>query len=314
LQEGVICVTLKISRWGLSDYRSPMRRHEAFYGILFSAPWLIGFLAFVATPFIASLILSFTSYKVGIGSEWIGFQNYVEMFTDDNLFWKSLYNTGYYVLFAVPLGLIGSLLVALLMNQKVRGIPIFRTMVYVPSIVSGVAVAYLWMWLLDPNIGLINYGLRALHLPAPLWTQSEAWAKPALVLVSLYSIGGSTMVIFLAGLQNISEALYEAASLDGAGPWRKFWTITLPMLSPIILFNFVVAIIGSFQVFTQAYVMTQGGPANATMFYVLYLYNVAFWYGRMGYGSALAWILFIIILIFTLIQLKVSNRWVYYEE
>ncbi|MEZ4868275.1 MAG: sugar ABC transporter permease [Caldilineaceae bacterium] len=307
-------MSLKTIRWSLADYRSPMRRHEAFYGILFTTPWIIGFLAFVAAPFVTSLVLSFTSYKVGVDSEWVGFQNYVAMFTDDDLFWKSLYNTGYYVLFAVPLGIIGSLLVALLMNQKVRGIPIFRTMVYVPSIVSGVAVAYLWMWLLDPNIGLVNYILRSLHLPAPLWAQSEAWAKPALIVVSLYSIGGSTMVIFLAGLQNISEALYEAAALDGAGAWRKFWTITLPMLSPIILFNFVVGIIGSFQVFTQAYVMTQGGPANATMFYVLYLYNVAFWYGRMGYGSALAWILFIIILVFTLVQLKVSNRWVYYEE
>lgn len=305
---------LKTLRWGLSDYRSPLRRHEALYGILFTTPWIIGFLAFVAAPFLASLVLSFTSYKVGVDSEWIGLANYREMFAGDNLFWKSLYNTGYYVLFAVPLGTAGSLLLALLMNQKVRGIPIFRTMVYVPSIVSGVAVAYLWMWLLDPNIGLINYVLRALHLPAPLWAQSEAWAKPALVLVSLYSIGGGTMVIFLAGLQNIPESLYEAASLDGASAWRKFWAITAPMLSPIILFNVVVAIIGTFQVFTQAYIMTRGGPANATMFYVLYLYNVAFWYGRMGYGSALAWILFIIILIFTLIQLKLSNRWVYYEE
>ena len=237
-----------------------------------------------------------------------------EMFTGDNLFWKSLYNTGYYVFFAVPLGVIGSLLIALLMNQKARGVPVFRTMVYVPSIVSGVAVAYLWMWLLDPNIGLINYLLRSAHLPAPLWIQSESWAKPALIFVSLYGIGGSTMVVFLAGLQNISETLYEAADLNGAGKWGKFWNITLPMISPIVLFNFVVGMIGSFQVFTQAYVMTRGGTANATMFYVLYLYNVAFWYGRMGYGSALAWMLFVIILVFTLIQLKISNRWVYYEE
>ncbi len=205
-------------------------------------------------------------------------------------------------------------MIALLMNQKVREIPVFRTMVYVPSIVSGVAVAYLWMWLLDPNIGLVNFVLRAVNLPAPLWTQSETWAKPALVLVSLYSIGGSTMVVFLAGLQNISESLYEAADLDGADPLRKFLNITLPMLSPIILFNFVVGIIASFQVFTQAYLMTRGGPANSTMFYVLYLYNVSFWYGRMGYGSALAWALFMIILIFTLLQIKITDRWVYYEE
>lgn len=307
-------MALKALQSGWREYRSPLRRHEAFYGVLFTVPWIIGFLAFVATPFVASFILSFTSYKVGVDSQWIGFANYAEMFVSDTLFWKSLYNTGYYVFFAVPLGIIGSLLLALLMNQKVRGVPIFRTMVYVPSIVSGVAVAYLWMWLLDPNIGLVNYVLRSLHLPAPLWAQSEAWAKPALILVSLYSIGGSTMVIFLAGLQNVPETLYEAAALDGAGPLRKFWHITLPILSPIILFNFVVAIIGSFQVFTQAYVMTRGGPANATMFYVLYLYNIAFWYGRMGYGSALAWILFIIILLFTLVQLKLSNRWVYYEE
>ena len=152
--------------WG--EYRSPLRRHEAWHGYLFAGPWIIGFLAFVAGPFLASLVLSFTSYKVGIGSQWIGLANYREMFTGDNLFWKSLYNTGYYVFFAVPLGVIGSLLIALLMNQKARGVPVFRTMVYVPSIVSGVAVAYLWMWLLDPNIGLINYLLRSAHLPAPL--------------------------------------------------------------------------------------------------------------------------------------------------
>lgn len=296
------------------EYRSSLRRHEAWHGVLFAGPWIIGFLAFVAGPFIASLVLSFTNYKVGVGSEWIGVGNYREMFSGDPLFWKVLYNTGYYVLFAVPLGVVGSLMIALLMNCKVRGIPVFRTMVYVPSIVSGVAVAYLWMWLLDPNIGLVNYVLRAAGLPAPLWTQSESWAKPALILVSLYGIGGSTMVVFLAGLQNISESLYEAADLDGAGNWHKFWGITLPMLSPIILFNFIVGLIGAFQVFTQAYLMTRGGPANATMFYVLYLYNVAFWYGRMGYGSALAWFLFMIILVFTLLQLKLSNRWVYYEE
>ncbi len=296
------------------EYRSSMRRDEAWHGILFAGPWIIGFLAFVAGPFLASFVLSFTSYKVGVGATWIGLSNYAEMFGDDPLFWKSLYNTGYYVFMAVPLGVLGSLMLAVLLNQKLNGIPVFRTMVYVPSIVSGVAVAYLWMWLLDPNIGLINFFLRAVNLPAPLWTQSETWAKPALVLVSLYGIGGSTMVIFLAGLQNISESLYEAAELDGAGRLRRFSHITLPLLSPIILFNFVVGIIGSFQVFTQAYLMTRGGPANATMFYVLYLYNVAFWYGRMGYGSALAWILFIIILIFTLIQLKISNRWVFYEE
>lgn len=296
------------------EYRSPLRRHEAWHGALFAAPWIIGFLAFVAGPFIVSFFMSFTSYKVGVGSDWIGLANYDEMFRGDPLFWKSLYNTGYYVFLAVPLGVIGSLLIALLMNQKVRGIPIFRTMVYIPSIVSGVAVAYLWMWLLDPNIGLVNFVLRGAGLPAPLWTQSEAWAKPALVLVSLYGIGGSTMVVFLAGLQNIPESLYEAADLDGAGPFNKFLNITLPMLSPIILFNFVVGIIASFQVFTQAYLMTRGGPANSTMFYVLYLYNVAFWYGRMGYGSALAWMLFMIILGFTLLQLKITNRWVYYEE
>ncbi|MEZ4680779.1 MAG: sugar ABC transporter permease [Caldilineaceae bacterium] len=158
-------MSLKTVRWGLAEYRSPVRRHEALFGILFTAPWIIGFLAFVAVPFLASLVLSFTSYKVGVDSEWIGLANYREMFTGDDLFWKSLYNTGYYVFFAVPLGIVGSLLLALLMNQKVWGIPVFRTMVYVPSIVSGVAVAYLWMWLLDPNIGLINYMLRLWHLP-----------------------------------------------------------------------------------------------------------------------------------------------------
>jgi multiple sugar transport system permease protein len=187
-------------------------------------------------------------------------------------------------------------------------------MVFVPSIVAGVAVALLWMYILDPNIGLVNYLLSLIGIRGPLWLQSETWAKPALIIVSLSGAGGSTMVTFLAGLQNIPQELYEAAEMDGARAIRKFWNITLPMISPVMLFNIITGIIGAFQVFTAAYVVTSGygGPHNATLFYALYLYDVAFWWGRLGYGSALAWILFLIILFFTIIQLRLSNRWVFY--
>jgi len=298
----------------VGPYRSASRRREAMEGWLFAAPWIIGLLLFYAGPFLYSFVLSLTNFKIGYALAWIGFDNYVEMFTDDDLFWISLYNTAYFVLLAVPLGLVVSLMLAMLMNQDLVGIPLFRTMVFVPSIVAGVAVALLWMWILDPNIGLVNYLLRSVGLPAPLWLQSERWAKPALIVMTLTGAGGAAMVIFLAGLQNIPEEMYEAAKIDGANGVRTFFHITIPMLSPVILFNMITGIIGAFQVFTVAYVATNGGggPNNATMFYALYLYNISFWWGRMGYGSALAWVLFIVILVFTILQLMLSKRWVFY--
>ncbi|MEM7130758.1 MAG: sugar ABC transporter permease [Chloroflexota bacterium] len=301
------------TRW-LGVYRSAARRREAVEGWLFAAPWIIGLILFFAGPFIYSFVLSLTNFKIGYDLAWIGIDNYVEMFVDDRIFWKSLYNTTYFVLVGVPLGLITSLALAILMNQKLVGIPLFRTMVFVPSIVAGVAVALLWMWILDPSIGLVNHFIRSVGLPAPLWLQSETWAKPALIVMTLTGAGGAAMVIFLAGLQNIPVELYEAAKIDGATALRQFRHITLPMLSPVILFNTVTGIIGAFQVFTVAFVATSGSgsPNNATMFYALYLYNVSFWWGRMGYGAALAWFLFVVIMIFTIVQLRISRRWVYY--
>ncbi len=287
---------------------------EARDGYLFALPWIAGFMLFYLGPIVATFILSFTEYKIPLSPEWVGLNNYISLFTQDAQFGIALYNTVYYSVFVVPLSICGSLVMAMLMNKDLRGITAYRTAVYLPSVTSGVAVALLWLWLLDPNIGIINYILGKLGLPQPLWLQSEKWAKPALILMQLSYIGGNTMIVFLSGLQGVPQSLYEAADIDGANWWYKFRYITIPMLSPIILFNLIMAVINSFQVFTQAFVMTQGGPNNATMFYVYYLYNVAFWWGRLGYASALAWILFIIVFILTVIQLKLSGRWVYYTK
>lgn len=298
-----------------SHFETQSRRRESLAGWLFAAPWVLGLVLFNVYPFVYSFVLSLSSFRIGYPFEWVGFDNYVEMFTDDRIFSKSFGNTAYFVIVGVPLGLVTSLGLALLLNQKLHAIPLFRTMVFVPSIVAGVAVALLWMWILDPNIGLVNYLLREIGISSPpLWLQSEEWAKPALILMTLTGAGGATMVIFLAGLQNVPTELYDAAKIDGAGALRQFFFVTIPMLSPVILFNTITGIIGAFQVFTLAYVATSGhgGPNNATMFYALYLYNISFWWGRMAYGAAMAWFMFVVIMIFTLLQLGLSKRWVFY--
>jgi len=206
-----------------------------------------------------------------------------------------------------------ALALAILLNQKLRGIGTFRTLFYLPSVTSSVAVALLWAWLFDPQIGLIDVGLRALDLPAPLWLGSTDWAKPALILMRLWSIGNG-IVLFLAGLQGIPGELYEAAVVDGAGPWTSFRAITIPMLSPTLFFVFIISVIGSAQVFTEAYVMTQGGPLNSTYFLVMYLYNNGFAYLKMGYAAAISWVMFALLLAFTIVQFRVARRWVYYES
>jgi multiple sugar transport system permease protein len=290
-----------------------MKRRKALEGYLFASPWIAGFLLFTAGPMIASLALSFCKYDILTTLKWIGLENYRYLFSAQ-LFWTALYNTVYWVVFGVPLRLAMALLLALLMNRKLRGTPLFRTIFYVPSVVSGVALAMLWVWLFDPSVGLINTFLRMLGAAnPPLWLGSEQWSKPALIIMSLWGVGG-TMVIFLAGLQDIPEQLYEAAEIDGAGAWHKFRTITIPLLTPSIFFNLIMGIINSFQVFTQAYVMTRGGPLYSTYFYVLYIYDEGFQYMHMGYASALAWILLLIILTLTLIQFYFSRRWVVYER
>lgn len=290
----------------------PLTRRPEFWGWVCISPWLIGFLIFTAGPMLVSLYLSFCRYDLH-SLEWVGGKNYQVLLTTDRVFWKSLGNTVLYVLFSVPIGLTGSLLVALLLNQKVKGIAIFRTLFYLPSLVPAVASALVWQWVFHPDSGILNYGLSRIGIKGPAWLQDPHTALASLIIMSLWGIGGGRMIIFLAGLQGISDELYEAATLDGARGWTVFRHVTLPMLTPTIFFNLVLGIIGSFQVFTSAYVMTGGGPNNATMMYILYLYNNAFRFFKLGKASAMAWILFAILLGFTLIQFKNSSKWVHYE-
>jgi multiple sugar transport system permease protein len=278
---------------------------------LFILPWLIGFLAFTAGPMLASLYISFTRWEIVTAAQWVGVEQYLRLFQDDR-FYLSLYNTAYYVFIGVPLHLFLALLAALAMNLNLAGIRIFRTLYYVPSITPVVANSILWLWIFHSQWGLANALLQTLGFEGLYWLQDPRLAKPALIIMSFWSIGGQ-MVILLAALQGISPTYYEAAKIDGAGTFRQFRYITLPLLTPALFFNLILAIIGAFQVFAQAFIMTQGGPSYSTLFYVLYLYRMAFENFRMGYASALAWVLFVIILIFTLLQFRISNLWVFYE-
>ena len=275
-------------------------------------PWMIGFICFSAIPIVASLVLSAADWSMLQPPTWVGFGNYAEIFGHDPLFRKSLVNTVYYVFLSVPAGIVVALALAILLNQKVVARPLFRTCFYVPSLVTGVSVAVLWSWLLNPQFGLINHFLSLFGIQGAEWLYNTKTAMPAMIVMSLWGVGGS-MVIYLAGLQGIPEQYYEAAEIDGAGTWKKFQHITVPMITPTIFFNLIMGVIGSFQTFTQFFVMTNGGPANATLTYVLYLYRNAFEYFRMGYAAALAWLLFIIILIVTILQFWGAGHWVYYE-
>lgn len=287
------------------------RRREAFMGYLFLTPWLLGFLIFLAGPMVASLYFSFTEYKVIKAPLWIGLANYQRMLGDD-LFWHSLSVTGRYTVASVPLGIAVALALATLLNQRIILLGLFRTLFYLPSLVSGVAVAIVFAWLFNGQFGVLNYLLSLVGIKGPNWLGSPSWALWAFVLMGLWSVGGN-VVIFLAALQGVPRALYEAAEIDGATPWRRFRHITLPMISPAILFVAIMGVIGSFQTFTQSYIMTGGGPANSTLFYLLYLYKNAFNWFEMGYASALAWLLFLVIILCTMLLLRTSARWVYYE-
>ncbi len=290
------------------------RRHlvREAWGLGLASPWIFGFLVFTLIPFLASLFFGFTDYDAIHPPKWVGLGNYVRMFSDDKLFRLSFVNTLYYALLSVPLSLFLALLVAVLLNQGLPGQNLLRTAYYMPSVVSGVAASMLWLWLFDPTIGLINNFLSVLGINGPIWLLDPNWSKPALILMSMWGIGPQ-MVIFLAGLQGVPQEFYEAAEVDGAGWLRRIWHITLPLITPSIFFNSVMGVIGSFQVFTAAYVMTAGGPANSTLFYVLYLFWNAFSYFRMGYASAQAWVLFLLVAVLTVIQFRVAGRWVYYE-
>jgi len=291
--------------------KSKLARKEAIEGYIYALPWFIGFTVFTAGPIIASFLLSFTSWDLIKFPKWIGFGNYKTLI-EDPLFWQGLKVTSIYALFSVPLGILGGLAIAVLMNQKIKGLSVFRTIYYLPAVVSGVAVSLLWSWIFNPDFGVLNYLLSLIGIKGPGWIYDEKWALPSLIIMSLWGVGGG-MVIYLASLQGVPTELYEAAIIDGASSWKRFWAITVPMISPVIFFQLIMGIIGSFQVFTQAYIMTSGGPNNATLFYVLYLYRNAFQWFKMGYASALAWVLFIVILILTIVQFKLANRWVYYE-
>ncbi|MDH7480350.1 MAG: sugar ABC transporter permease [Armatimonadota bacterium] len=296
-----------------------MARKEAAEGFLCILPWLIGFTAFTLGPMIFSIYISMCDWDIINPPKYVGLANFEQALFHDFRFVKALKVTVTYAAFALPLGLMGSLLVAILLNQNVKGMTWFRTIFYIPAILPGVATAMLWRWIFNPQYGILNSFLLKLGLISvgpgkepPGWIADPALALPSFIIMSLWGIGGG-MIIYLAGLQSIPTQLYEAAEIDGANWWQKFRKITIPMISPTIFFNLVMGVIGSFQVFTSSFIMTAGGPAYATLFYLLYLYQKAFQYFQMGYAAAMAWILFVLILFCTLLVFKSSARWVYYE-
>ena len=293
---------------------------EHIEGYLFISPWILGMVFFALGPILASFGLAFTRWNLFTEPEYVGWANFQKL-AHDPLFYKSVFNTIYYTIFAVPLGLVLALGLAMLVNHRLRGVNFFRTAFFLPNVVAGIAMLLLWKWLFDPNFGLINLfldwtGLMVVFewigIGRPQWISSRAGAMPGLVFMSIWGLGGS-MMIFLAGLQNIPRELLEAAELDGAGPWKRFRYVTLPLLTPTIFFLTMVGVIASLQIFNQAYVMTQGGPAHATLFYVLYLFQTAFERFQMGYACAMALVLFIITLIVSLIQLAMGKKWVHYQ-
>ncbi|MGQ9553986.1 MAG: carbohydrate ABC transporter permease [Anaerolineae bacterium] len=291
---------------------SPSERREAIEGYISISPWFLGLLLWTLGPIIASLYLSLTDYEVVKAPVFVGLKNYRHMFFADRLFWQSLKVTATYVFISIPLGISLSFAVALLMNQKVKALGFFRTAYYMPNLVPAVGSAILWIWIFNPEFGLLNTFLASIGIKGPMWLAHSKWALPALIIMSLWGAGGG-MLIYLAGLQGIPTDLYEAAEVDGAGTLARFRHVTIPQMTPVLFFNLVMGIIGSFQVFTAGYIMTGGGPRYATYFYVLHLYNNAFHYFRMGYASALAWVLALIILFFTLLVFRSSAAWVYYE-
>ena len=280
-------------------------------GYLFIGPWLLGFLVFTLGPFLSSIWLSFNRWDIVTPPVWVGAANYRALMTNDDLFWKSLLITIKYATAAVPLGVVAGVLLALLLNCNVRGISVYRTVLFLPSIVPAVASSVVFVWILNPQIGLVNALLKRLGVIGPAWLADTKWAFWSLVFMSLWGVGGS-MVIYLAGLKDIPTYLYEAAIVDGAGPFTRMRRITLPMLTPVIFFNLVMGVIGAFQYFTQAFIMTNGGPEESTTFYALYLFNRAWRYMDMGYASAMAWILFFIVVVIMTLLFKSQRKWVHY--
>ena len=290
-----------------------MRQREAILFYLCISPWLIGFVLFYLGPIIASFYFSLTEWDLLTSPQFVGMENYVRLFTRDTMALKSFKVTLVYTLVYVPLDMIFGLSLALLLNQKLRGIGVFRTVYYLPSVLSGVAYVVMWMWMFNPQHGLINTLLKFAGIQGPRWLLDPKWALSALIIMSLWGVGRS-MIIFLAGLQDIPTVLYEVAEIDGATRWNKFWKVTLPLLTPSLLFNLIFGIILTFQTFTNAFVATNGGPLDSTLFYVLYLYRKAFEHLQMGYASAMAWVLFLIVLGCTLVIFLTSGKWVFYRN
>lgn len=286
-------------------------RREARRFHLFVSPWVIGFVLFSGGPILASIVISFTKWSLLRPPEWVGLANYRKMFADAE-FWNAVSNTFYYGIGSVALGVTFTLLLAILLNQPLRFQGLFRTVFYMPSVVAGVATALLWLNILHPDYGLINKLLAMVGITGPGWLGSTEWAMPALILMSVWG-SGNTIIIYLAGLQGIPQTLYEAAEIDGAGWWRRFWSVTVPMMSPVIFFNVVTGFIASIQAYTLILIMTEGGPANSTMVLGLYIYQNAFVYFDMGYAAALSWAMFLIVIVVTLIQFGLARRWVHYE-
>jgi len=280
-------------------------------GLLFISPWIVGLLWFYLYPFLASLYYSFHNATAFGPGAFIGWRNY-ELMMRDPLFWKSLVNTIYFTAGSLCVGTITALSFALLLPKNVRGTTVYRTIFYLPTVVPFTAISVIWIWILHPRYGLLNHLLESIGVRGPGWLSDPSWAMPALILVSAWSVG-NMMVIYLAAMQEIPTEMYEAAKLDGASPWQRLIWITLPMLTPVILFNSIIGLINGFQYFVQPYVMTNGGPADTTLVYSLYLYRNAFQFFRMGYASAMGWVLFLLILVLTAVVLRSARRWVHYR-
>jgi multiple sugar transport system permease protein len=295
--------------------RRSLRQQEELAGYLFILPGILGLLLFSAIPLAAAFVISFTDYNMLQSPDWVGLRNYTYAFTGDDLFWPSLRRTFYFVLLDVPLGIVLSLALAMLLNQKLRGTSVFRTLFFLPSITPAVAAIFFWVWLLNPFFGIVNYALGKIGILGPLWLQGSDSAMPSIAIISLWATsGGTRMIILLAGLQGIPQDLYDAAEVDGAGAWRKFLNITVPMLTPTLFFVTVLSVISSLRVFTSVYIGTEGGPAYATWVFSFHLFKQAFQFFEMGYASALGWLFFIVIMGFTVVQFRLQAKWVHYEE
>lgn len=301
-----------------SVWKSKKMRREMLWALAFISPWILGFLFFITYPAFASLYYGFTRFSIVKDPSWVGLANYTRLLTADPLFFKTIANTLYMVVIGVPIGIILAFVTALLLNIKVRGLALYRTIYYLPTVVPPVAATLLWIWIFNPQYGVLNYLLGFIGLRSPTWFSDPAWSKPGLIIMGLWAVGGTT-VLYLAALQGVPQELYEAATLDGAGWLKRTWHITVPLVSPVTLFVLIVGVINAFKIFDTVYIIggtgnpTAGSPQGSLLFYGLYLYANAFNYLKMGYASAMAWVLFLIILAVTVVLIKTSSRWTHYE-